>query len=38
MVFAAQAAEGGRSAEDCPELAPARAEALRGYLGRFFRE
>jgi ArsR family metal-binding transcriptional regulator len=35
MVFAAQAAEGGRSAEDCPELGQESAARLREYLGRF---
>lgn len=38
MVFAAQAAEGGKGAEDCPELAPDKAPALAIYLARFFPE
>ena len=38
MVFAAQAAEGGLGAGDCPELRPEKAAALEQYLGRFFRE
>ena len=35
MVFAAQAVEGGRGAEDCPELAPADREGLMRYLAGF---
>ncbi|MBI4797299.1 MAG: Fe-S cluster protein [Desulfarculus sp.] len=38
MVFAAQAAEGGKGAVDCPELTPPAAEALERYLARFFPE
>ena len=38
MVFAAQVVEGGKGAEDCPELSPEKAEALRSYLGRFFKD
>jgi ArsR family metal-binding transcriptional regulator len=36
MVFAAQAAEGGRGAEDCPELDQAKAGQLSEYLSRFY--
>lgn len=36
MVFAAQAAEGGRGAEDCPELDQAQAAQLNGYLSKFY--
>ncbi len=35
MVFAAQAAEGGRGAEDCPELAPENEKKLDTYLAGF---
>jgi len=38
MVFAAQAAEGGRGAEECPELAQEQAEQLRRYLNKFYPE
>lgn len=38
MVFASLAVEGGKGPEDCPELAPAKADALRSYLGPFWRE
>jgi ArsR family metal-binding transcriptional regulator len=38
MVFAAQAAEGGRHAEDCPDLDQARARQLKEYLSRFFKD
>lgn len=38
MVFAAQAAEGGRSAEDCPELEQAKVDQLREYLSRFYQD
>ncbi|MBI5523251.1 MAG: Fe-S cluster protein [Desulfarculus sp.] len=38
MVFAAQAAEGGKGAAGCPELEPEKATALEGYLARFFPE
>lgn len=36
MVFAAQAAEGGRWAKDCPELAQERAAQLDAYLSKFY--
>ena len=36
MVFASQAAEGGRSAENCPDLADPELSMLRDYLERFF--
>lgn len=36
MVFAAQAAEGGRGGEDCPELDQAQAAQLNGYLSKFY--
>jgi ArsR family metal-binding transcriptional regulator len=36
MVFAAQAAEGGRWAKDCPELDQERAARLDAYLGKFY--
>ncbi|KIX13108.1 (Fe-S)-binding protein [Dethiosulfatarculus sandiegensis] len=36
MVFAAQAAEGGKEAGDCPELAQEQASCLDAYLNRFF--
>ncbi|MCB2188400.1 MAG: Fe-S cluster protein [Deltaproteobacteria bacterium] len=36
MVFAAQAAEGGKGAGDCPELAQDQAVRLEAYLDRFF--
>ena len=36
MVFAAQAAEGGRGAEDCPELDGERAVRLDAYLSKFY--
>lgn len=35
MVFAAQAAEGGRGVEHCPELGGEQRAKLAGYLGRF---
>ncbi|MFZ5773905.1 MAG: (Fe-S)-binding protein [Thermodesulfobacteriota bacterium] len=35
LVFAALAAEGGKGAEDCPELSPENSEKLRHYLGQF---
>ncbi len=35
MVFAVQAAEGGRGAEECPELYPDYRERLESYLGQF---
>lgn len=35
MVFAALAMEGGKGADDCPELATDRKEQLHEYLGRF---
>ncbi len=35
MVFAVQAAEGGRSAEDCPELDPQNKQKLEAYLAGF---
>jgi len=35
MVFAAQAMEGGRGAEDCPELTPPHTEKLTAYLSGF---
>jgi ArsR family metal-binding transcriptional regulator len=35
MVFAAQAAEGGKGAEDCPPLDEPSREKLSAYLGRF---
>ncbi|MDZ7832059.1 MAG: (Fe-S)-binding protein [Desulfobacterales bacterium] len=35
MVFAAQAAEGGRGAEDCPEIDPENKEKLDAYLAGF---
>ena len=35
MVFAAQAAEGGRGADDCPEIDPAHKEKLEAYLSGF---
>lgn len=38
MVFAAQAAEGGKGALDCPELTPPAAASLERYLARFFPE
>jgi ArsR family metal-binding transcriptional regulator len=38
MVFAAQAAEGGLGAKDCPELSAERAQALNAYLGRYFKD
>ena len=38
MVFASLAVEGGKGVEDCPELQPEKAEALRIYLKRFFKE
>lgn len=38
MVFAAQAAEGGKSAANCPELSPEKAELLDQYLAKFFGE
>lgn len=38
MVFAAQAAEGGRSAEDCLELDQAKVDQLREYLSRFYQD
>ncbi len=38
MVFAAQAAEGGRGAEGCPELDEIQAAKLSEYLSRFFKE
>ena len=38
MVFAALAVEEGKGPEDCPELTPEKSEALRSYLGRFFKD
>lgn len=35
MAFAAQVAEGGRGADDCPELAPENREKLAAYLADF---
>ncbi len=35
MVFAAQAAEGGRGADDCPEIDPENKEKLESYLAGF---
>ena len=35
MVFAVQAAEGGRGAEECPELDPESRERLESYLAQF---
>ncbi len=35
MVFATQAAEGGRGAEDCPPLDPEQRAKLSAYLARF---
>ena len=35
MVFATQAMEGGRGAENCPELAPDNKEKLAVYLAKF---
>jgi len=35
MVFATQAAEGGRGAEDCPEIDPENKEKLAAYLSEF---
>jgi ArsR family metal-binding transcriptional regulator len=35
MVFAAQAAEGGRGAEDCPEISHENKEKLEAYLAGF---
>ncbi|MBS0014692.1 MAG: Fe-S cluster protein, partial [Desulfobacterales bacterium] len=35
MVFAAQAADGGRGADDCPELNPENKERLDAYLAGF---
>jgi ArsR family metal-binding transcriptional regulator len=34
-VFAAQVMEGGRGADDCPELTAENREKLKGYLSRF---
>jgi len=36
MVFAVQAADGGRGAEDCPELDPESREKLESYLAQFY--
>lgn len=36
MVFAAQAAEGGKGVGDCPELSPDQKERLEAYLNKFF--
>lgn len=36
MVFAAQAAEGGRGADDCPELDQVKAGQMKEYLARFY--
>ncbi|MBW2091184.1 MAG: Fe-S cluster protein [Deltaproteobacteria bacterium] len=38
MVFAIQVAEGGKGADDCPELEPEQAEKLNEYLKPFFSE
>lgn len=38
MVFASQAMEGGRGADDCPEITPEKAQLLAAYLGRYFRD
>lgn len=38
MVFAAQAAEGGRGAEDCPALDQDKAGQLKEYLARFYKD
>ncbi len=38
MVFAAQAAEGGRGVGDCPEIQEPQAGQLREYLAGFFRD
>jgi len=38
MVFAAQAAEGGRGADACPEMAEANRTSLRQYLARYYEE
>ena len=35
MVFASLAAEGGKGADDCPELTSSQREALSRYLGQF---
>jgi len=35
MVFAAQAAEGGKKADQCPELDSAGQQKLDAYLGQF---
>jgi len=35
LVFASLAMEGGKGADDCPELAPDRKEELAAYLGQF---
>jgi ArsR family metal-binding transcriptional regulator len=35
IVFASQAMEGGKTADDCPELAPDAGEKLQQYLARF---
>ncbi|MFW6284454.1 MAG: (Fe-S)-binding protein [Desulfosalsimonas sp.] len=35
MVFAAQATDGGRGAEDCPELNPESKERLDAYLAGY---
>ena len=36
MVFAAQAAEGGKGGGDCPELSPDQKERLGAYLKKSF--
>lgn len=38
MVFASLAVEGGKGPEDCPDLTAEKAQALREYLGRFFKD
>ena len=38
MVFAAQAAEGGRGVDGCPEIQEPQAGQLREYLAGFFRD
>ncbi|MFP4446231.1 MAG: hypothetical protein ACLFPD_08305 [Desulfosudaceae bacterium] len=35
MVFAVQVSEGGRGADDCPEIDPANKQKLETYLAGF---